>query len=64
MRLGLQISEFWQLTFAEYWPLYNNVMGKTEKPMTEADVKALNEKWANGDFRRVSDKSGSGDKRA
>ena len=55
-RLNLGIDEFWNLTFAEFWPLYNNIMGIVEKPMTVNDVNELKKKWTsrNGDTRRVS----------
>ncbi len=49
-RLNLKPSDFWQLTFAEFWPMYNHVMGKVSKPMTKRDVESLEEQWL-GKFR-------------
>lgn len=39
--------DFWGLTFAEFWPLYNAVTGAT-KPMTKTDVAALEAEWLKG----------------
>lgn len=63
-RLGLGPSEFWKLTFAEFWALYEPVTAKEVKPLTKVDLKNLEKAWTNGDFRRASSKSGSGNKRS
>lgn len=39
--MNLGPSEFWKLTFAEWLPMYNAIMGKTGKPMTRAESDAL-----------------------
>lgn len=62
MHLNLSLNEFWSLTFAEFWPLYNKVVGKTEKKMTKRDYKKLNEAFINGNTRGISSQSGSRDK--
>lgn len=52
-RLGLRVSEFWSITFAEWYALYNAILGK-EKPMSSMDVHALEEAWVNGNTRGIS----------
>ena len=54
IHLGINPSEFWALTFAEFWPLYNAALGKTRKPMRLKDVKELEKVCANGNVRRTS----------
>jgi hypothetical protein len=38
------------MTFAEFWPLYNGVMGNTIVPMNSDDLQDLEDQWvgANG----------------
>jgi len=43
--LNLSPTEFWKLTFAEFWPLHDSVMGKTVKPMTFEELEALEADW-------------------
>jgi len=47
-KLGLRPQDFWQLTFAEFWPMYNAVVGKIEMPMTANEVRDLENRWING----------------
>lgn len=54
VRFNLRPKDFWQLTFGEWYPIYNAVIGKTEKPMTLDDVKDLEELWANGNTGRIN----------
>lgn len=56
-RLNLRPGDFWNLTFGEWWPIYNAVFGKTQKPMTKADLEKLEEAWLNGNNRRVGNKA-------
>jgi hypothetical protein len=46
-KLNLSPTDFWKLTFGEYWAIYNAVFGR-EKPMSSFDVKKLEEQWING----------------
>lgn len=47
-RLGIRPSEFWQMTFGEFWPLYNAVTGNIVKPLSALDLEGLEERWING----------------
>jgi hypothetical protein len=40
-RLNIQPSEFWKLTFAEWLPMYESIVGKQDKPMTRSESDAL-----------------------
>lgn len=53
LKFNLRPKDFWELTFGEWYPIYNAVIGKTDKPMTKDDVKDLEEHWANGNTRRI-----------
>jgi len=46
--LDIPPTEFWQLTWAEFWPLYNAKMGNTVKAMSKDDLKGLEEEWGRG----------------
>jgi hypothetical protein len=46
-KLNLSPSDFWQLTFAEWYAIYNYAVGK-DKPMSVTDAVLLEEMWANG----------------
>lgn len=55
--MNLSSTEFWGLTFAEFMPLYDGITGKVKQKnrMNKADLKKLNERWAQfGNFRRIS----------
>lgn len=52
-KLGLSVSEFWALTFAEWWPLYNVTTKGVAKPMDSRDLRKLNERFLRGQFRRI-----------
>ena len=47
-RAGIRPADFWQMTFGEFWPLYNAVMGNTTKPLSALELEALEERWING----------------
>lgn len=51
MKLNIKPDEFWKLTFAEFWPMYNAVMGNTIKPLSRLETEDLEERWANGKNR-------------
>ena len=57
LRFNLRPNDFWDLTFGEWFPIYNAVIGKTDKPMTVENVKDLEEQWANGNTRRTDSKN-------
>jgi hypothetical protein len=40
-RLNMEPPIFWQLTFAEWLPMYEAIMGKVERPMTKDDHEDL-----------------------
>lgn len=44
-RLGMRPNDFWQMTYGEFWPLYNAVTGNTIKPMTEDELENLEAAW-------------------
>lgn len=44
-KLNIRPLEFWGLTFGEFWPLFNLVMGKVEKPMSRKELDELNNAW-------------------
>jgi len=52
-KLNLRPQDFWQLTFAEWFAIYNFAVGK-DRPMTIDEAKNLEEGWASGDIRRIS----------
>ncbi len=37
--------DFWQMTFAEFWPLYNAITGNTIKPLDGAELEDLEASW-------------------
>jgi hypothetical protein len=37
--------DFWQLTFAEFFPLYETVVGDQYEPMTKEDLADLEAEW-------------------
>jgi hypothetical protein len=44
-KLNMRPSDFWGLTFAEFWPLYNAVTGATIKPLSEDELDDLEDAW-------------------
>lgn len=40
--------DFWQLTYAEFWPMYNAVMGNVVPPLDESDLEDLEAAWLGG----------------
>lgn len=44
-KMQMRPKDFWTLTFGEFWPLYNGVMGITFRPMNEDDLEAMNDEW-------------------
>ena len=55
--MGLGVSEFWSMTFSEYWQLYDALFGKVKKPITSQELRQLESEWGNGNFRRASVKA-------
>jgi hypothetical protein len=53
-RLGIGVQEFWKMTFAEWWPLYNVGTKGMIKPLDSRDLRKLNERYVSGKFRRTS----------
>lgn len=62
--MGLSVSEFWRLTFREFWELHEAQFGKRKKPITANEVRNLEKAWINGNTRRVSSTTDSRDKSA
>lgn len=48
LKLGISPAEFWQMTFGEFWPLYNQVMGNVILPLSHMELEALEDRWTNG----------------
>lgn len=46
--LNLDPSEFWLLTFAEWWPMYHSILetNPQSQKMTKADSIAMEKAWA------------------
>lgn len=44
-RLQIRPADFWQMTFAEFWPLWNAVNGTTEPLMTVDDLENMEAAW-------------------
>ena len=44
-KLGLRPTDFWQLTFGEFWPMYNAIVGKTIQPLSEMELENLEDSW-------------------
>lgn len=40
--------DFWALTFGEFWPMYNAIMGKVIKPLAHDELESLESSWAGG----------------
>lgn len=57
IRFNMRPKDFWSLTFGEWHPIYNAVIGKTQRPMTSEEVKDLEEQWANGNTGRIDSKN-------
>ena len=53
-RLGISPQYFWKLTFAEFWPLYDAVTPKQERPFAKKDLDKMNERFIRGKSRRIS----------
>lgn len=45
---SIQPADFWKLTFGEWWPMYNQAMGKVVKPLSHLELESLEERWING----------------
>jgi hypothetical protein len=45
-RLNMRPSDFWLLTFGEFWPLYNSIMGNTIKPLSADELAEMESAWA------------------
>jgi Phage tail assembly chaperone protein, TAC len=45
-RIGMRPIDFWQLTFAEFWPLYNSIMGHIAPPFSVDDLEEMEAAWA------------------
>lgn len=39
-------TDFWDLTFAEFWPLFNRATGKIIKPLSMDDLEDMEAAWA------------------
>lgn len=57
LRFNISPRDFWQLTFGEWFPIYNAAIGRNERPMTGDELRALEEQWANGNTRRTDSKN-------
>lgn len=44
------MDEAWQVTFAEFWPLFHQVNGTASKPkrLTGKELRETYDRWANG----------------
>jgi hypothetical protein len=51
-KLNMRPEDFWKLTFAEWFAIYNYAAGK-DKPMSVNDAIVLEEAWISGDIRRT-----------
>ena len=49
--MSIEPDKFWQLTFAEWWPIYNAMTGKTIKPLSRTETEDLEDRWASGKAR-------------
>lgn len=56
LRFNMSPRDFWQLTFSEWFPIYNAAIGR-ERPMSKAELLNLEEQWANGNTRRTDSKN-------
>ena len=43
-------QEAWGVTFGEFWPLYNAIVGRQTKPMSASEFKDLHEAWGKGEL--------------
>jgi len=48
LKLGLKPVDFWHLTYAEFWPMYNAILGKTIQPLSMDEFENLQDQWAKG----------------
>lgn len=46
--LAVTPSEFWKLTFAEFWALYDMKFGGIIPPLTKVELENLEDRWVNG----------------
>jgi len=44
-KLSMRPNDFWGLTFGEFWPLYNAIVGSTIKPLSESELEDLEDAW-------------------
>ena len=44
-KLGMRPTDFWSMTFGEFWPLYNSVMGHVIKPLSHDELESLEDAW-------------------
>jgi hypothetical protein len=40
--------DFWQLTYAEFFPLYEHVVGEVYKPLSKEEFLEQEAEWTNG----------------
>lgn len=48
IKMAMRPKDFWQLTFGEWWPLFNAYVGNTIKPLDHSEMESLEERWING----------------
>ena len=48
MRLNITPTEFWRLTFGEFWALYDMKFGGIIPPLTKIELETLENRWVNG----------------
>ncbi len=44
-KIGVEPKDFWKLTFAEFWPMYNAATKQMVRPMSSRDLRKLNERY-------------------
>lgn len=47
-RLNIKPKEFWEMTFPEFWAVFDQVIGPVEKPMSKDDVEDLERRFIEG----------------
>ncbi len=45
VKLQMRPADFWQLTFAEFWPLYNQATGNTIRSLSVDELEDLESAW-------------------
>lgn len=43
--MNLKPSDFWQLTFGEFWPIFNAITGQVIRPLSLMEMESLDERW-------------------